>query len=130
PLAAIAVAAGAEYHREPAGHIRPQGVERLGERVGLVRVVDEDRRAAGLGDELEPALGAFEIFQRRKHRSRIAAGGNREASGNKRILDLKLADQRQAHVKAFSVAFEPQSLREAVDLGFDEANPGSAAADA
>ncbi len=70
PLAAIAVAAGAEYHDEPAGHVGPQRFERLGERIGLVRIIDEDRRAAARADAFEPALGAGEMFERREHRSR------------------------------------------------------------
>ena len=60
PLARIAVAAGAEHHDQAAGHIGPQRLERLGERVGLVGVVDEDRRAVLLAHQLEPALGALE----------------------------------------------------------------------
>ena len=56
PLAGIAVAAAAEHHDEPAGDIGPQRFERLGERVGLVRVVDEDRRAVALADQIEPPL--------------------------------------------------------------------------
>ena len=58
PLAAVAVAAGAEHHDEPAAGVGPQRLERLGERIGLVRIVDEDRRAAVLADQFEPALGA------------------------------------------------------------------------
>ena len=41
----VAVAAGAEHHDQLAGGIGPQRVERLRQRVGLVRIVDEDRRA-------------------------------------------------------------------------------------
>ncbi len=45
PLALVAVAAAAEHHDEPVVRRRAERVERLGERVGRVGVVDEDRRA-------------------------------------------------------------------------------------
>ena len=45
PLARVAVAAGAEHHHQLAAGIGAQRLERLRQRVGLVRVVDEDRRA-------------------------------------------------------------------------------------
>ena len=63
-LAGIAVAAGAEYHNELSPGVRPQRLQRLCQRIGLVRVVDEDRRAVALADPLKPALGAFKMFER------------------------------------------------------------------
>ena len=59
PLARVAVAAGAEHHDKPAARIRPQRFERLFQRIGLVRVIDENRRAVAVADEFEPALGAL-----------------------------------------------------------------------
>ena len=50
--------------------IGPQRLERLRQRVGLVGVVDEDRRAVALADEFEPALGALQLFQRGEDRDR------------------------------------------------------------
>ena len=47
--------------------------ERLLQRVGLVGVVDEDRRAVLVADPLEPARRAFERLQRGEHRLGIAS---------------------------------------------------------
>ena len=96
-LAGIAVAAAAEHDDELPRRIGPQRLQRLGERVGLVGVVDEDRRAVALAGEVEPALGALEPFERGEHRARLAAGGDREPGGGERVLDLEAADQRQPH---------------------------------
>ena len=76
-------------------HIGPQRLERLRQRVGLVRVVDEDRRAVALADQIEPALRALQRSQRSKHRAGLAAGRDRKAGRDQRILDLERADQRQ-----------------------------------
>ena len=48
PLAGIAVAAAAEHHDELAGAMGAQRGERVLERVGRVRVIDDDRRAVGM----------------------------------------------------------------------------------
>ena len=65
PLAAVAVAAAAEHHDDAAGGERPHRSEHVLQRVGLVRIVDIDRRAVGGGaDELEPARRALQMFQR------------------------------------------------------------------
>src|SRR4249920_80110 len=42
-LALVAVAAATEYHQQAVPHVRPKGVERIGQRIGGMRVVDEDR---------------------------------------------------------------------------------------
>ncbi len=69
-LAGIAVAAGAEHHHQLAFRIRPQRLQRLRQRIGLVRVVDKDRRAVAFADPLQPALGAFKMFAARRTRLR------------------------------------------------------------
>ena len=97
PLAGVAVAAGAEHHDQPPRRVGPQRLERLRQRVGLVGVVDEDRRAVALADQFEPALGALERLERGEHRAGIAAGGDRKARRDQRVLDLERADQRQPH---------------------------------
>ena len=48
PLARVAVAAGAEHHDKLPLDVGPQRLERLRQRVGLVRVIDEDRRAVAV----------------------------------------------------------------------------------
>ena len=59
PLALVAVAAAAEHADELAGGERAQRVERGGQRLGLVRVVDDGEAAARFADDLEPALDAL-----------------------------------------------------------------------
>ena len=66
PLALIAVAAGAEHHDQFALGVRPQRVQRLGQRIRLVRVVDKDRSAVTLANELEPAFGALRALPARE----------------------------------------------------------------
>lgn len=95
PLARVAVAAGAEDHDELALRVGPERLQRLGERIGLVRVVDENRRAVVLADKLQPALRALEIFEAAEHLVRAAAGADHEARRDQRVLDLELAHQRQ-----------------------------------
>ncbi len=87
-----------------------------------MRVVDEDRRTVALADPLEPALGAFEMFERGEYLIRLAAGADREARGDNRVLDLEFADQRQADEMNSSAMLELKLLREAVDSGGDNTN--------
>src|SRR5436305_5348867 len=95
-LAGITVTAGAEYHNEPAPGVRPQRLQCFCQRVGLVRVVDEDRRAVALADALQAALCAFELFECREHRTGLAAGTDRKSGRNQRVLDLEFTDRRTA----------------------------------
>ena len=71
PLALVAVAAAAEHAHEPARRERAQRLERGRQRVGLVRVVDDDEAAAHLAHDLEPAL--------RRPSSCSSAGSTRSA---------------------------------------------------
>ena len=121
-LAGVAVAAGAEDDDELAFRVRPQRLQRLRQRVRLVRVVDEDRRAVVFADPLQPALGAFEMFERCKHRGRLAAGADRKPRGDQRVLDLEFADQRQLDRVLAPAMFERELLRKAFDRGIDETN--------
>ena len=45
--------------------------------------------------EFQPALGAGEMFQRGEHARRLAAGRDGKAGGDRRVLHLEGADQRQ-----------------------------------
>ena len=69
--------------------------KRLFERVGLVRVVDEHRRAADLADPLQPSRRAVQALQRLEHRVGIAAGRDAQPGGDQRVRDLEVARQRQ-----------------------------------
>ena len=78
PLARVAVAAATEHKHESPGHEGPQRRERLFERVGLVRIIDEDARAANVADALEAPRRALQRLQRREHRVRFATRGDAE----------------------------------------------------
>ncbi len=61
-LALVAVAAATEHHQQPVAHIRPQRVERLGQRIGRVGVVDEDGRAfVRRAGQIEAAASAMQF---------------------------------------------------------------------
>src|SRR5580700_6285654 len=90
-----------------------------------MRVIDKNRRATARADELEPALGAFKVFQRWKHRIGLAAGRDDQPGSNQRIFDLEFTDQRQAHLIVLAAEFEPQLLRKTVDGGLNEPDTGA-----
>jgi len=92
-------------------------------------IVDKDLRSAAHADAFEPALGALEVFERREYLTGRAAGRDGKSGGDERVLDLKLADQRQPHLEIFPLVFEPQRLREAVSGRCNEADTRSVAAD-
>ncbi len=71
---------------------------------------------------LQPALGAFEPFEIGKDGCGLAAGADRKARRDKRILDLEFADQRQSDRMPGPAMFEREFLRKAVDIGRDQAN--------
>ena len=70
--------------------------------------------------ELEPALGAGELFQRGEDARRLAAGGDGEAGGDRGVLHLEGADQRQLDFVGRAGMGERDDLREAVDRAADE----------
>ena len=90
PLAAVAVAAGAEHHDQlAASHKAAALASAFLQRVRLVRVVDEDRRAVAVADELEPPLGAGEVLERCESACRLGAGRDGETRRNERVLTWK-----------------------------------------
>ncbi len=75
PLALVAVAAAAEHHHQAVRNIGTQGVERLGERVGRVGIVDEDRSAAACrAGQIEPPARALQRGEHRQHGRGAGAG--------------------------------------------------------
>jgi hypothetical protein len=96
PLAAVAVAAAAEHHDEATLGVGAQRFQGLGQRIGLVGVVDEDRRAVLLTDKLQAPFGAGEMLDCREGCGGFGAGCNGQPCGDQRVLDLKLSNERQA----------------------------------
>src|SRR5262249_33938931 len=99
-----------------------EGLERRGERVGLVGIIDEDRRATALAQELEPALGAFEMRKRGEGGGGFAAGRDDKPGRDQRVLDLERAGQRQTDTVFATGMAELEHLREALDPALHEAN--------
>ena len=94
PLAGITVAAAAEHHHEAAVGVRPQRVQDLRQRVRLVGVVDEDRRAAGMhADPLQPPGGALEALEEAGRGGGVGARCQHEAERRQEIGGLEGADQ-------------------------------------
>jgi len=122
PFAGVAVATGAEHHDEFSLCIGPQRLQRLCQRIRLVGIIDKDRRSVALSDTLQPSPRAFEMFQRLECRDRIAAGADRKACGNDRVLDLELADQRQANGIYPAQVTELQALGESIDTGCNDSD--------
>ncbi len=92
-------------------------------------IVDEHRRAVAFAGEIEPALGAFELFERCEDRSRLPAGSDREARSGKCVLDLEGADQRQADRRLAARMGDAQYLCEAFDLRVQQADTVAALSD-
>ncbi len=93
-LALVAIAAAADHAVEPARRERLQRLERGQQRVGLVRVVDDDEAAAHLADDLEPAFHALQSLQRRQHALGRFPGRDGKAGGDQRVRGLVVAEQR------------------------------------
>src|SRR5262245_52669525 len=115
PLAGVTVAAGTEHHGELSLRVRTQACQRLLERVGLVRIVDKDRRSVAVANKLEPSLGAGEVLQRRECAARLCPHGNCKTRREAGVLDLKGADERQFHFICAAAMHDVDHLREAVD---------------
>ena len=94
---------------EPLPHIGPQGIERLGERVRRMGIVDEDRRAgSGGAGEIEASARAAQIRKERQHRFGLRSRRHAEASGNERVGGLKGADERQAEGRFAALHARPR----------------------
>ena len=80
-------------------HVRPQRLERLLQRVGLVRVIDKDRRAVALADQIEPAFRALAATTATRTPRRASPPvAITSPADDQRVLDLERADQRQPQV--------------------------------
>ena len=110
PLAGVAVAAGAEHNDEFAAHIGTQRVKHFGERIGLVRVVDKNRRAGFPADQIEPPLGADQSLKRGEDGAGLASARDRLTGRDERVFDLKRTDQRQPHPISHALILNGQNL--------------------
>ncbi len=90
------------------------------ERVRLMGIIDEDRRAVTAADEFEPAGGAFEIFQRGEDPLGRAARRQSQPRGDERILNLEVAGERQMHGIGFAGIFQRKRGGEILGRGTQE----------
>jgi hypothetical protein len=93
-----------------------------------VGIVDEDRRAVLFAHQLETALGAFELRERREGGRRLASGGNDQTGCQQGILDLEIADQGQAEPVVVARMHGVQRLRKSIDGILEEADAGALSA--
>ena len=96
----------------------------MGERIGLVGIIDDAERAVDLADLLQPPRHALEDLEALEHLGRPALAFDREheAGGDESVLDLESAEQRQSASrivvpKASTVSAWPKAFR----ARFDEA---------
>src|SRR6185369_14406263 len=94
-LALVAIATGAEHHVKLVGRVGAERGQRRLERHRLMRVVDEDRGAIVLTDELEAAARALELVERLKRLRRGRAGGYGQSQRHESVGHLERAGQRQ-----------------------------------
>jgi hypothetical protein len=120
-LGAVAIAAAAEHHHQPARRVRPQRFERMLQGIGRMGIVNEHRRsgAAG-GDKLEPALGALEILKRPQRHGLLSPGRDDQTGSDKGVGDLEIAHQRQKDLVFHPAGLDDQLLRQALALAVDQ----------
>ena len=120
-LAAVAIAAAAEDDDEPAaGMGAKRGQHRL-QRVGLVGVVDIDRRAIGmLGHALDAARDAGEARHRGEHPVHRLAAGDGEAEGGQEIVGLEGAGDRKEQALAAAEGLDDEALALGLGLLLDQ----------
>src|ERR1700746_2271691 len=129
PLAGIAIAAGANHDDQTSGSVRTQCLERLCQRIRLVRVIDEDLRAAAFADAFETTLGALKTFKPREYRAGVVAGSDGEAGCEERVLGLERAGERETDAIEFALVFKLKFLAKTVTHRFEKPNSASLAAD-
>ena len=102
--------------------IGPERADRVLQRIRLVRIVDEHRRASpAAAHELKPALGTFQRLERMHHQRFVAPGANDETRRDERIRRLEITDQRQLHPVAVPPHLVSSLLAEAFALNLDDA---------
>ena len=93
-LARIAVAARADDGDDISHRVRTQRPERRGDRVGGVRVVDEDGRpVAAPRNELHPPAHRAHRFERGEDRLGLLPRADRQRRGEQDVRGLKVADE-------------------------------------
>ena len=95
PLLAIAVAAGAEHDGEPPRTELARGAQHVVERVGRVRVVDDDAEGLAHLDGLEAAGNAGDGFEALPDGIGIDAERVGRSNGTRRVLAVESAAQPQ-----------------------------------
>src|SRR5215831_3175026 len=95
-LALVAITSATEYDREAIAHVRPECVERFGQRVRRMRIVDEDGCAgAGGAGEIEASSCAAQVCKQWKYLPGVRMRRQAEPGGNEGVGRLKGADQRK-----------------------------------
>src|SRR6476660_4598900 len=117
-LALVAIAAAAKHDGEAIVHIGPERIERLGERVRRVGIVDEDWSAGACRrSELQPSPGAAQVCHQRQNLGGVCSGRHAKAGGNERIGRLKGANEWKAEGFRPAGMLHGEALGKTVPLG-------------
>src|SRR6476469_5277163 len=114
-LALVAVAAATEHHQQAVAHVRPKGVESLGECIGSMGIIDEDRSTGTRGaGKIEAPARAVQVLKQRQQLCWARSGGHAQARRDKRVRGLEGADERQAESLRSAFMLDHEALAEAV----------------
>ena len=103
-LAGIALAAAAEHHEHAAARVRAHCRERLGERVGRVRVVDHRERAIRQPVAFHAARAARRSRRAPRATRRRRTARPKHAERDREVLGVERADQRRTQAAFAEVA--------------------------
>ncbi|MNL24800.1 hypothetical protein D3C87_1462510 [compost metagenome] len=123
-LALVAVAAAAEHHVQLVLGIGPKGLQGDPKGLGLVGIVDEDRRAIVLSHQFQPPARAHQFGQRGKGVGLVDAGRHGKRRRDQRIRHLEFARnlEMEADLLAHMTHLDPLAIafrldREDFDIG-------------
>ena len=103
-LASIAIAAATEHDDKATCRQRTQGGEHFFERIGLMRIIDEDWRALSLANLLQTTRRSLQMRKRFQHAGDGRARSDAKASGHQCVRRHEGASQRQLNVMHRAIA--------------------------
>ena len=112
-LAAVAVAAGAEHHVQPARRVRAQRGQQPLQRVRRVGVIDIDGGAVRQRAPPVPSARARRASRGSRSSASAVAGRHRQPGRQQRVVGLEPAGQRQLDRAPCAVRSAPASARRA-----------------
>ena len=125
-LAMIAIATTTEDADDATLRDGTYGIDGLLDRVGRMRVVDEDTEignpAIRSHDALEPSGNLGSRLERRDDELVGETERDADAKGDERVLDVEATDERDGDVQPLPTCLEVDARRVSVETRFDEAH--------